>query len=91
MKQGNKIRKVVLLDPDVHAQIEAYFKEQGIKFNLSEAVRDVELGLLNSLIKQREIAELGVTAPLLKAKATAGLIIADAFHNLFDDLKGMEK
>jgi hypothetical protein len=84
--QHHKLRKVITLDPDIHHQIEAFFKEQGVKFNLSEAVRDVEKGLLASLIKQKELSGLEKVAPLLRAKASAGLIIADAFQNLIIDL-----
>jgi len=90
MRNPKKLRKVILLDADVHAQIESYFENQGIKFNLSEAVRSVEIGLLNSLIKYENVSVLGEAAPPLRAQATAGLIIADAFQGLMSDIEKMK-
>ena len=79
----------VTVNEDVHDQIIAYFKEQGEKFNLSEAVQDIEDGLLQGLIKHKKT--VGMIAPLLRAKTMAGMIISEAFQSLFSDIEKKEK
>lgn len=83
-----KKRIFVTVDEDVHNQITSYFEEQGEKFNLSEAVQDVERGLLHGLRKHKETMNL--VAPLLRAKTMAGLMIGEAFQSLFSDVEKAE-
>jgi len=79
----------VTVDEDIHYQIVSFFKEQGEKFNLSEAVQDIEKGLLHGLIKHKKT--VGIVAPLLRAKTMAGMIIGDAFQSLFSEIENSPK
>jgi hypothetical protein len=86
----NRRKKIyVTVNEDIHNQIISYFEAQGEKFNLSEAVQDIEKGLLQGLIKHQKT--VGIVAPLLRAKTMAGLIIGDAFQSLFSEIEKTPK
>lgn len=79
----------VTVDAEIHNTIREYFKEIGEEFNLSAAVQEIELGIFKGIMKHKETVEL--VSPILRAKTTAGLVIADAFQSLFSDISKAEK
>lgn len=83
-----KKKITITVDAEIHNAIRKYFKEIGETFNLSAAVQEIEMGIFQGILKHKETAEL--VSPVLRAKATAGLVIADAFQSLFSDIKKEE-
>lgn len=83
-------RKInVTVDADIHDAIRAYFEEIGEPFNLSGAVQEIERGIFQGIMKHKQTVEM--VSPILRAKTTAGLVIADAFQSLFADISKAEK
>jgi len=87
MRTKKKIN--VTVDIKIHNQIREYFKEIGEDFNLSAAVQEVERGILQGILKHQELA--GIESSTVRAKATAGLVIADAFQDMFSDFENASK
>ena len=72
------------MDAEIHDAIRKYFKDTGESFNLSAAVQEIEMSIFQGIMKHKETVEL--VSPVLRAKTTAGLVIADAFQKLFLDI-----
>ena len=78
----------VTVDAEIHDAIRKYFRDIGEKFNLSAAVQEIEMGIFQGIMKHKETVEL--VSPVLRAKTSAGLLIADAFQTLFSDIEKEE-